>query len=224
MPTSLPSADAAAALAFLRRDPFRHIMLLKYWQAFAAVTEVRFLRDGAQAGLSLRIPTAASPYDRAVYPQTEQVVFLVAESPTLAAALVDGLPRGLPTIVKTIAAGDAAAVRAALPVRRVTAFVSLTWPRDGAAGAALCPAAEVETAAQPSADALPLYAAQGYQADEVADYAANRAGRFYAVRDATGSFDAVLWVCVVLLVLLTVLTTALPRPAARAASPQPAGG
>ena len=45
-----------------------------------------------------------------------------------------------------------------------------------------------------------------------------------AVRDATGSFDAVLWVCVVLLVLLTVLTTALPRPAARAASPQPAGG
>ena len=44
------------------------------------------------------------------------------------------------------------------------------------------------------------------------------------VRDATGSFDAVLWVCVALLALLTALTTALPLPAARAASPQAAGG
>jgi GNAT superfamily N-acetyltransferase len=204
MPTPLPSAcpagssqsrsvndaDAAAAHAFLRRDPFRHIMLLKYWQAFAADTEVRFLRDGAHAGLSLRIPTAASPYDRAVYPQTEQVVFLVAETPALARALVAGLPSRRATIFKTIAPGDAAAVRAALPVTRVTAFVSLTWPQDSAAAATLRPAAGVAVTTQPPADALPLYAAQGYQPDEVADYAANRSGRFYAVRDAAGGLLA----------------------------------
>jgi GNAT superfamily N-acetyltransferase len=190
MPDSLPSDDAAAALAFLRRDPFRHIMLLKYWQAFAADTDVRYLRDGTRAGVSLRIPTAASPYDRAVYPQTEQVVFLVAETPALAAALVDGLPRGRPTIFKLIAPGDAAAVRAAFSVNRVTAFVSLTWPRDSAGGVALRPAAEVEIAAEPAADALPLYAAQGYEADEVADYAANRAGRFYTQREPAGGLLA----------------------------------
>jgi len=45
-----------------------------------------------------------------------------------------------------------------------------------------------------------------------------------AVRDLTGSFDAVLWVCVALLTLLTALTSALPRAAAREASPQAAGG
>ena len=39
-----------------------------------------------------------------------------------------------------------------------------------------------------------------------------------AVRDATGSFDAVLWVCVALLTLLTVLVTLLPRPASRLAT------
>ena len=38
-----------------------------------------------------------------------------------------------------------------------------------------------------------------------------------AVRDATGSFDAVLWVCVALLALLTTLVTLLPRPASRSA-------
>ena len=45
-------------------------------------------------------------------------------------------------------------------------------------------------AARPADDALPLYATQGYQADEVADYAANRSGRFYAVRDAAGGLLA----------------------------------
>ena len=38
------------------------------------------------------------------------------------------------------------------------------------------------------------------------------------VRDATGSFDAVLWVCVALLALLTALVTLLPRPAPRLAA------
>jgi CP family cyanate transporter-like MFS transporter len=39
-----------------------------------------------------------------------------------------------------------------------------------------------------------------------------------AVRDATGSFDAVLWVCVVLLSVLTALVSLLPRPAPRLAT------
>ena len=45
-----------------------------------------------------------------------------------------------------------------------------------------------------------------------------------AVRDVTGSFDAVLWVCVALLALLTLFVSALPRPAAREASAQAGGG
>lgn len=47
-----------------------------------------------------------------------------------------------------------------------------------------------------------------------------------AVRDLTGSFDAVLWVCVGLLSLLTALACILPRPAAPARPPvgQGAGG
>jgi hypothetical protein len=44
-----------------------------------------------------------------------------------------------------------------------------------------------------------------------------------AVRDVTGSFDAVLWVCVSLLSLLALLVSLLPRPAGRSA-PQPVGG
>ena len=45
-----------------------------------------------------------------------------------------------------------------------------------------------------------------------------------AVRDATGSFDAVLWVCVALLSLLAAFVTLLPRPAARPELGQVAGG
>jgi CP family cyanate transporter-like MFS transporter len=46
-----------------------------------------------------------------------------------------------------------------------------------------------------------------------------------AVRDATGSFDAVLWVCVALLAVLTSLATLLPRRAARgvAVAQEPGG-
>jgi hypothetical protein len=40
------------------------------------------------------------------------------------------------------------------------------------------------------------------------------------VRDATGSFDAVLWVCAALLVCLTVLVTLLPRREPRRAAAQ----
>jgi CP family cyanate transporter-like MFS transporter len=43
------------------------------------------------------------------------------------------------------------------------------------------------------------------------------------VRDLTGSFDAVLWVCVALLSLLTALVSLLPRPAVGAEGGQPAG-
>jgi CP family cyanate transporter-like MFS transporter len=45
-----------------------------------------------------------------------------------------------------------------------------------------------------------------------------------AIRDVTGSFDAVLWVCVALLSLLTVLVSLLPRPAPGRPAPQAVGG
>ena len=80
---------------------------------------------------------------------------------------------------------------------------------------------------------LPLDLAEG--ARRVAALVAMMLGLGYSVaaispfvlgagRDATGSFDAVLWVCVALLSLLTLLVSALPRPAARTTAPQAAGG
>ena len=177
------SPDAAAARAFLERAPFRHIMLLKYWQAFAADTEVRYLRDGAAEGVRLMVATAASAYDRATYPQTAQICFLRAETPALARALLADLPRHGATIFKLVDPVDVAAVQEALPVQRQTAFVSFTAPDDPVARPAR---ADVISASTPADDALPLYRSQGYEPDEVADYAANRAGRFYAVREPDG--------------------------------------
>ena len=101
-------------------------MLLKYWQAYAADTAVRYLRDGEREGVRLIVATAASPYDRATYPQTERVCFLRAETPALARALLADVPREGATVFKLVDPIDIAAVRAAMPVQRQTAFVSFT--------------------------------------------------------------------------------------------------
>lgn len=164
------------ARAFLERDPLRHIMLLKYWQAYAASAELHTIEAGGRIGVRLLIPAIDSPYDRKTYPQADYVAFVRAEEQVLAEALIGGLRRDRAIIFKLVDALDIAALQKLMPVVRQTAFVTYGWQRP----VGWQRHDDVAIERRPPAAALPFYAAQGYDADEVTLYAQRFCGRFYS--------------------------------------------
>jgi len=180
--------EAAVALDYLKRDCLRHVMLLKYWQAFARHVRVQVARDGWRIGVCLLVPGAVSPYDAKTYPRARFVAFVRADTPELARVLVESLPQEDAIIFKLIDPIDVEAVRAVFPVLRQTSFItfSATGQRRGWQAHA-----EVRTASRPPPGALPLYAQQGYEAAELNLYANEQQGRFHIVAGKAGGIVGV---------------------------------
>ena len=171
-----------AALAYLKRDRFRHIMILKYWQAYAAHARMDMLADGSRIGVRLLVPTRQSPWDRRTYAGTQLVAFVRADDASLTQALIADLPHDQGIIFKLVDPLAVEAVRSKFRVARQTAFISFTAPLKAPAWPVH---ADVAIARQPPAGTLPLYAQQGYEAAEVTAFAAANEGRFYWSADAT---------------------------------------
>lgn len=125
---------AGAALDFLRRDTFRNLPFLKMLATYGEHCRLEFENAAGREAAMLLLPVAASAFDRATYAKAEWVVLLAAARPADAAPLLDRLPPRCGLVFK-IAAPFADVVRAARPIRRITAFVSYTWPADRATAA-----------------------------------------------------------------------------------------
>lgn len=121
--------------------------------------------DGEWAA-ALSVPTEASAFDSAAYPDAERIVCVASTPCGDAAGLIGALPR-VPTVFKLYREEHRRAAEAAFSLRRATAYVSFAC--DGVSGAT-DPAVVVERAVNPPL--LPLWAQNGYDDRAV--------GRFFA--------------------------------------------
>jgi GNAT superfamily N-acetyltransferase len=136
-----PRGDAAA-LAFLRSDVMGNLPMLKMLAADGG--EARLLyREAEETGATLSaseaaiqrraamllLPVTASAFDRATYPKAEWIVMLAADEAGDVAPLLATLPAHTGLVFK-VTSRFVDAVRSARAIRRVSAYVSYTWP-DG---------------------------------------------------------------------------------------------
>lgn len=155
------------ALAYLRTNPLRHLVHLKYLNLYAETVELHYVESGASVGVLLSHPTEAITWDIAAYPQTQQV-FLPAASDEKAAALLVEKVNHLVTstkecVFKFCDPMTTAVFGRAFPMRFMKALLSYTtaqmqpdWTDDGV----------TVTSALDDA-CLPLYLTNGYTGAEL---------------------------------------------------------
>jgi RimJ/RimL family protein N-acetyltransferase len=127
----------------LARDPLRHIVLLKQLLAYPEHVRVHRVSGSEGAAMLVALEVSASAYDRQTYPKAAIAAFISSDHPTLTAALMSHVPRGIGIVFKLSREADLASVRSQFPVTRRTAFVSFTsdgrFERDPAVRVTLSP-------------------------------------------------------------------------------------
>jgi len=122
------SADPAA-LAFLRREPLSNLPMLKMLATYREHARVEFNAAAGHEAALLLLPVAASAFDRATYPKADFVVMLAADDPADAISLLARLPERAGLVFK-VASRFVDVVQQVRRVRRMTAYVSYTWPES----------------------------------------------------------------------------------------------
>jgi len=168
------------ALAFLRADALRNIVLLKMLALFPDAVECRYCEDGGGAGVLILLPTAVSSFDRHTYAATDYVVLLSATSQVVVRQLLAFVPRDRPLVFKLIDDADRQTIEQVVGLQRATAFISYTAPP----GSRFRAASAVRVTEQIDPACYPLYAEQGHSPDDLAQYAAAGALGFTVYRDA----------------------------------------
>jgi predicted GNAT family acetyltransferase len=183
---------------FLKRDVLRNIILLKMLAAYPNDIRAFTCEDGAVSGANksvlLLLPTRASPFDRKMYPNTEFVVMFSAVQPeavtSLTALLIEQLLAHLPNecglVFKFIDEGQREIVRQRLALRRATAFRSFT----ARPGSRYAPIEGVQISDQVLPGCYELYARQGYERAEIAEYFGTRQGRSFAIYEGSAPVAA----------------------------------
>jgi GNAT superfamily N-acetyltransferase len=169
-----------SARAFLSRNVLRNIVLLKMLTLFPDLVECHYCEDHASAGVLLRLPTQAIPFDRQTYPATQYVVLLSATSQQRVHQLLAFVPRGLPLVFKLLDDADRQTVAQLFGLRRATAFVSYTAP----AGQHFAPSSIVHIAEHVDEACLALYAAQGHAREDMSSYFATGSALTFTIYQA----------------------------------------
>lgn len=168
-------ADQTAALAYLGRDPLRHITMLKLLHAYGPALDCHYVERGGESGVLLAYPPAVFPYDAATYPLAGRVLVLASDGPSVAEALLDLAPPGVPLVLKVINPADRAALTRRLAPRLVNVFASYTSPP----GSTWPPVDGVAVSGELDERCLAIFAAKGHDSAEVrARFAAGQATSF----------------------------------------------
>jgi len=144
------SDDRAAIISRLAADPLGNVVLLKHLAAYPDATRALAASDERKTATLVLLDAAASPYDRATYPDAAVVVFLASESEALSRALLREVPL----------AGGAVFKLACDPDRAALAGMIATTPFTAAAQYERDPAVRVTR--QPRDDDYALLAMQGH--------------------------------------------------------------
>ena len=148
--------DRAAIIDRLAADPLGNVVLLKHLAAYPGATRALAASEDGKTATLVLLDAAASPYDRATYPDAAVVAFLASESEALSRELLREVPLSGGAVFKLARDADRAALASMIETTRRTAFHSFTsaarYERDPA----------VRVTRQPRDDDYALLAMQGH--------------------------------------------------------------
>lgn len=166
-------------LAWLRGDVLRHIVTLKMLRVGGAAIDCRLREDADGWAVLSRFSTQVFEYDRQTYAGREWVVLIDGTSAAAKAKLLEGLPRsGL--VIKTYDAAVKEWLRRKYGAKSVRSFVSFT----GAPSDPRCaPTGKIIESATLAPEIAAMFAANGYEASELARHFADDA-HWFGIQDA----------------------------------------
>ncbi|HVU39157.1 MAG TPA: GNAT family N-acetyltransferase [Opitutales bacterium] len=172
-------ANHGRALAWLRSDGLRHIVTLKMLAVGGAAIDCRLCEEADGWGLLSLFSTKVFEYDQQTYADRERVVLIDGTSAGAKAKLLETLPRGA-LVVKTYDEAVKTYLEGKYGAKRVRSFVSFTgFP----GGPRFAPAREIAESATLTPEVAAMFAANGYEASELARHFGDGA-RWFGIQEA----------------------------------------
>jgi RimJ/RimL family protein N-acetyltransferase len=153
-------------LAYLSQNTLKHIVHLKMLSAYSQDIESHYFTDGSATGVLFLLPTIVTTYDALTYPETQYVVLIAADAPSITGQMLDYIPTTCNLIFKFIDPQDRAVIEDRYPLKRVTSFLSYT----GSGQARFCHSKQVLISEQVDEKLLPIYRQSGYKAEAIKGY------------------------------------------------------
>ncbi|QAY65971.1 GNAT family N-acetyltransferase [Paenibacillus protaetiae] len=164
-------ADRLEVATLLEQDVLLHLSLLKMIESYEPCLDIRLVQEDGDWGVLLLLPTEVVPYDRSAYPSSRVIVFIAYSSDRMFERLAGQLPVQEPAVYKLQSKSYAAAIRRIRPLLKMRSFTSYT----------VKPGAKFEADSRVAVEhsfqerLMPLWASNGYGADEVQRYFRNGA-------------------------------------------------
>ena len=165
--------------AYLLRDALKHIVHLKALSAYSQHIRSHYFSHGSSAGVLFLYPTRVTTYESVKYPETQYVVLISSDSPSITEQMLDHIPEDCNFLLKLMNPEDKAIVERKFPLKRVTSFLSYTH-----SPAVNFPGSErVTVSRELDEKLLPFYRANGYERDEVEGYFKSGSAISFAVHE-----------------------------------------
>ena len=113
-------------LAYLNRDPLKHIVQLKMLSAYPGDIKSFYITSGTSAGVLLLLPTKVSPFDAVAYPATEYVVLMAADTPAVTGLALEQIPVNRKLVFKLINRCDKTVIEQQYPLEHKATYISYT--------------------------------------------------------------------------------------------------
>ncbi len=162
-------SELDSVLALLRREPLRHVVMLKYLLADPASATIRIAERNGRRAILLQTLVQSVAYDRRTYPEALASVMISSDAPELTSELIADLPLDRTLIWRLASAADHDAVASSVALDRRNAFLTFT-AGDATAG-------DAQIAIDPDTAPYDLFAEQHHDADWLASLL--RAGRAF---------------------------------------------
>ena len=173
-------------LAYLNRDPLKHIVQLKMLSAYPGDIESFYLTSGSAAGVLLLLPTRVSAFDAATYPSTEYVVMIAADTPEVTGRALTQIPGNCGLIFKLINPRDRAVIERDYSLDHVASYFSYTCSDD----LQFIHSSDIVVSDTLAMSLLPMFAENGYLRDELEYYFNSGSALTFSIAESDGPVSA----------------------------------
>lgn len=176
--------------AYLNRDLLKHIVHLKMLTAHPEAIQPFYITDQitdqGSEGVLLLLEAQAFPYDARTYPSATYIVLATGDTPEIYQKMCELIPKDVGLVFKLVDDYAKDVFCQPFSLTWITAFLSFT----AAENACFTLDEQVTISDQLDHRLLPLYAQNGYEADEVAGYFNQGQAISYAIFDGENPLSA----------------------------------
>jgi len=163
IPTTNHKPEVAA---YLLRNALKHIVHLKALSAYSQHIRSYYFSHGSSAGVLFLYPSSVTTYESVKYPETQYVVLISSDSPSITERMLDHIPTDCTFVLKVMNREDKYIVERKFSLKRVTSFLSYTHSAEFK----FLSSERVTVSEKLDEELLPFYRENGYEREEVEGY------------------------------------------------------